>query len=75
MGSLPIDLELTVQTYLCALMLAFPGAVRPTGNIWSADGVNYRNSTYYLSEIHEAIEFLREKNAFLDIKVSVEKVK
>src|SRR5580704_11134533 len=30
---LPDDLDVCIQSYLCALMLAFPGAIRPAKNI------------------------------------------
>ena len=73
-GNVPLDLEATIQTYLCSLMIAFPGAVRPIGNVWLLDGAEYSKDRFYRSEIHESIEFLREKNAFPHINVDVDKI-
>src|ERR1700687_2718722 len=71
---LPLDLELTTQNYLCALMIAFPGAVRPTGSAWLLNGVASTGGSHYVSEIHESIEFLREHKAFPHIEVDVQQV-
>ncbi len=37
-GLLPSSLELVIQTYLCALSIAYEGAVRPIGNVWIQNG-------------------------------------
>jgi hypothetical protein len=71
---LPHDLELTIQSYFCALSIAYEGAVRPTGNIWMINGSRYRADRYYLSQIHDAIEFLRAKQAFPKIDLEIDKV-
>jgi len=71
---LSIDLDVTIQSYLCALTIAYQGAVRPTGNVWIQDGSQYRTDRYHWSIIHEAVEFLREKNAFPEINVEVDRI-
>ncbi|MEH2546499.1 hypothetical protein V1283_003144 [Bradyrhizobium sp. AZCC 2262] len=71
---LPHYLELTIQNYFCALSIAYQGAVRPIGNIWIVDGARYGVDRYYLSEIHESIEFLRENSAFPEIDVGINEV-
>jgi hypothetical protein len=68
------DLELTIQSFFCALAVAYQGAIRPTGNVWIQDGSEYRTDHCYLSEIHDSIEFLLEKSAFPKIDVSVDAV-
>jgi hypothetical protein len=73
-STLSIDLEITIQNYFCALAIAYQGAIRPTGNVWFLDGSQHRADRYYLSEIHESIEFLREKNAFPEINVGVDRI-
>jgi hypothetical protein len=73
-ASLSHDLELTVQTYFCALAIAYEGAVRPTRGIWILDGSNCRVDRCYLSEIHESVEFLRKENAFPEIDLEVNAV-
>jgi hypothetical protein len=55
---LPDDLDLTIQTYLMALILAFPGAMRPTNNIWWVGRKKHYYSKYYKSPIHEAMEYI-----------------
>jgi hypothetical protein len=55
---LPDDLDLTLQTYICSLMIAFPGAVRPTKNIWLLEGEQFEFSHTYVSTIHESVEYL-----------------
>jgi hypothetical protein len=69
---LPHDLKLTIQSFFCALAIAYEGAVRPTQNVWIQDGSEYGTDHCYLSEIHESIEFLRETNAFPEIDVKLE---
>lgn len=71
---LPGDLELTIQTYFCALAIAYQGAVRPTASVWIVDGSEIENGSVYLSEVHEAIEFFREHNALPEIEVDVQQV-
>lgn len=59
---LPSHLDLTVQTYLRALNIAFPGAVHPTGNIWYYGKAEHAHSNYYVSPIHWSLEYLSENN-------------
>jgi hypothetical protein len=73
-ATLPGELELTIQSYLCALMIAYDGAIRPTDSIWIAGRSNYTRGQYHLSSIHEAIEYLRENDAFPSIDLDVETV-
>jgi len=68
------DLELTIQSFFCALAIAYEGAVRPTQNVWIQDGSEYGTDRCYLSEIHDSIEFLREKNAFPEIDIALDTV-
>jgi hypothetical protein len=58
---LPIELDLTIQTYLLALTISFPGAMRPTDNVWWVGGKRHYYSKYYKSSTHEALEFLYEE--------------
>src|SRR5262249_24449457 len=62
------------QTYICSLMIAFPGAVRPTDNIWLLDGRRYDFRSYYLSTINESIEYLRENGLRPIDKIEPDKV-
>ena len=55
---LPDQLDVTIQTYLLSLMIAFPGAVRLTDNFWLANGTKHSYSKHYKSQIHEGIEFI-----------------
>ena len=73
-SSLSLDLELTIQSFFCALAIAYEGAIRPTQNVWIQDGSEYGTDRLYLSEIHESIEFLREKNAFPELDLKLNKV-
>jgi hypothetical protein len=57
---LPDSLDLTIQTHLCAAIIAYPGAIRPVGNVWFVGGKQHRFSRYYVSGIHDAVEYLRE---------------
>ena len=68
------DLELTIQSFFCALAIAYEGAVRPTQNVWIQDGSEYGTDRSYFSVIHESIEFLREKNAFPRIEIKLDTV-
>jgi hypothetical protein len=70
-STLSLQLELTIQTYFCALAIAYEGAVRPMRNVWIQDRSTYATDHCHLSQIHESIEFLREKNAFprIDLKL------
>jgi hypothetical protein len=70
---LPHDLELTIQSYFCALAIAYQGAMRPIGNVWILNGSKYKTDRYYLSEIHDSIEFLRRNNAFPEIALEPDK--
>lgn len=69
---LPDELELTIQSYICALMIAYSGAVRPTENIWILNGSLEKDDAYYVSQIHESVEFLREKTAFPRIDINAD---
>jgi hypothetical protein len=73
-SSLSLDLELTIQSFFCALAIAYEGAVQPTQNVWVQDGSQYGTDRCYLSEIHESIEFLRERNAFPAIDINLDTV-
>jgi hypothetical protein len=73
-STLSLTLELTIQSFFCALAIAYEGAVRPTQNVWIQDGSEYGTDRCYLSEIHESIEFLREKNAFPEIDIKLDTV-
>jgi hypothetical protein len=73
-SSLSLDLELTIQSFFCGLAIAYAGAVRPTQNVWIQDGSEYKADRCYLSEVHDSIEFLREKNAFPEIDINVDAV-
>jgi hypothetical protein len=68
------DLELTIQSFFCALAIAYAGAVRPTQNVWIQDDSVYGVDRSYVSVIHESIEFLREKNAFPEIDLKLDAV-
>jgi hypothetical protein len=57
---LPNDLDVTIQTYICALMIAFSGAVRPTGNAWLLDSKRTDFTSTYVSTIDDAVEYLVE---------------
>jgi hypothetical protein len=57
---LPDELYLTLQTYVCSLMIAFPGTVRPTENVWLLEGKQFKFSHRYVSTIHESVEYLVE---------------
>ncbi len=56
---LPERLDPTIQTYLCASLIAYSGAVYPTGNIWFHGNREQQFSRSYVSHVHESIEFLR----------------
>jgi hypothetical protein len=63
------ELDLTIQSYLCALTIAYSGAVRPTGNIWFLNGKQEKADAYYVSQIHDSVEFLGENKAFPKIDI------
>jgi hypothetical protein len=69
---LPLDLELPIQTYLCALMITYPGAARPIGNVWIVDDSTCLTDQYYVSQIHESIEYFREKATFPQIDIQID---
>jgi len=73
-STLSHQLELTIQTYFCAVSIAYTGAVRPIQTVWIQDGSTYGTDRCYVSEAHEAIEFLREKNAFPEIDLELDAV-
>ena len=56
----PHLLDVTLQTYICALTIALPGGVRTSSNVWFVDGALHPFSSKYLSQVHEAVEFLVE---------------
>jgi hypothetical protein len=58
---LPDELDLTIQTYLLALMISFPGAMTPTDNVWWVGGKRHSYSKYYKSTIQSALEFMYEE--------------
>jgi hypothetical protein len=60
LGTFPHAIDLAIQTYLCALMIVFPGAARVIANVWHTDGKLHHFKNYYHSSIHEAVEFLTE---------------
>jgi hypothetical protein len=63
-STLPDFLDLTVQTYLCSLAIAFPGAARVWGNVWLVDGILHRHSSHYISTLHEGIRYLTENEFY-----------
>jgi hypothetical protein len=71
---LPHDLDLTIQSYFCALAIAYQGVVRPTGNVWIIDDSQYRADRYHLSAVHDSIEFLRQNRAIPEVDLEVDKV-
>jgi hypothetical protein len=73
-STVSLQLELTIQSYFCALAIAYEGAVRPIQNVWIQDGSAYGTDRCYLSDIHHSIEFLREKNAFPEIDLELDNV-
>jgi hypothetical protein len=71
---LPHELGTVIQSYFCALMLAFPGAARPVGNIWFVGGKSSdRSNPYFVSPIHDAIGHLAENGVFAETKLPLEK--
>jgi hypothetical protein len=68
---LPHDLDLTIQSYFCALTIAYAGVVRPIGNCWVVDDAQDSTDRYHLSSIHDSVEFLRENSAIpaIDLKL------
>lgn len=73
-SSVSHQLELTIQSYFCALAIAYEGAIRPVRNVWVQDGSTFSTDRCYLSQIHDSIEFLREKNAFPEIDLELNTV-
>ncbi len=66
---LPGALDLTIQSYLCALTIAYSGAVRP---VWLQNGTQIKGDAYYVSQIHDSVEFLRENKAFPKIDINTD---
>ena len=60
-SELPSHLDLTIQTYLCGLMIAFPGAARSTGNVWLLNGKQNYFARTYVSIIHRVRRIPRRK--------------
>ncbi len=52
-SSLRHQLELTIQTYFCALSIAYAGAVQPIQSVWIQDGSTFGTDRCYLSEVAE----------------------
>ena len=73
-STVSLQLELTIQSYFCALAIAYEGVVRPIQNIWIQDGSAYGTDRCYLSDIHHSIEFLREKTVFPAIDLELDTV-
>jgi len=73
-STLAHQLELTIQSYFCALAIAYTGVVRPIQNVWIQDGSAHGTDRCHLSEVHDSIEFLRERNAFPEIDLELDKV-
>jgi hypothetical protein len=71
---LPDELDLTLQTYICSLMIAFPGAMRPTENVWLLEGKQFDFSHRYLSTIHESVEYLVANGMIPRTDIDPEKV-
>lgn len=71
---LPDHLDLTTQTYLCGLMIAFPGAARTTENVWFLNGQRHSFSRSYVSIIHESIEYLIENGMPVRTDIDPEKI-
>jgi hypothetical protein len=61
---LPDHLDISVQTYLCALNIAFTGALRATANLWYVGTKENRYSKYYMTSIDDAIEYLRQNKLY-----------
>jgi hypothetical protein len=72
-STLSFQLDLTIQTYFCALAIAYAGAVRPIWKVWIQDR-SYRADRCDSSEAHDSVEFLREKNAFPEIELELDTV-
>lgn len=58
---LPDELDVTIQTYLLALTVAFPGALRISDNIWWVGGKKQTRSKFYTSAVQESLDFLYEE--------------
>ena len=62
---LPTLLDVTIQTYFCALIIAFAGAVSPTGNIWHVGRRVHHFSKHYVTAVPHGIEYLRQYDSTL----------
>jgi hypothetical protein len=69
----PDFLDLTIQTYLLSLMIAFSGAVQTIANVWLIDGKRHHFSSTYRSSVHESIEFLVENGVEPRVDIVPEK--
>jgi len=56
----PDLVDTTIQTYMCAVMFAFPTAARAVENIWLVEGERHYFSSYYVSSLHNSVEYLIE---------------
>ncbi len=61
-SAVPSLLDDHIQTFICALMLAFPGAAQTVANVWLADDKRHPFSSYYISSLHDSIEYLVQNN-------------
>jgi hypothetical protein len=57
---LPEVVDVSSQAYLCALMVAFPGAADVCGGAWFCDGVQQNHKSHYKAAIRDAVDFLVE---------------
>jgi hypothetical protein len=73
-STLPHDLNLTIQSYFCALAIAYEGVIRPTANIWIVNGSRDRTDRCHLTSIHDSVEFLRENRAMPEVDLQVDQV-
>jgi hypothetical protein len=71
---LPNVLDLTIQTYLCSLTIAFPGAARVWGSIWLVDGHRHRHSSHHISTLHEGVGYLTENEFYPAKDIAPERV-
>jgi hypothetical protein len=55
---LPDELDLTIQTYMLALTIAFPGAMRPSDNVWWVGGGKQAHVKFYKSSVQQGSDFL-----------------
>jgi hypothetical protein len=61
-GLLPTFLDVTIQTYLCGLIIAFAGVVTTTGNLWYVGNRVHRFSKHYVTAISHGIDYVRQND-------------